>query len=150
MNVKIKYFSTDYPRLEKINQGDWIDLRINSIEDDCEFITLHYKKGDILTFGLGVAMELPEGYEALVVPRSSAFKHYGFIQTNSIGVIDNSYNGDSDEWKIQVIATRDGVIQLFDRICQFRIIKNQPTFEFEEVEFLNEESRGGFGTTGRA
>lgn len=163
MKIKIKYFNKDYPRLKKIEQGDWIDLRVDTIKEHkiltrnkCEdwldaptkFTVLNYKKGDIIKFGLGVAMELPPGYEAIVAPRSSTFKHWGLILTNSLGVIDNSYCGDNDEWQAEFIAVRDGSINRFDRVCQFRIQKKQPDFEFTEVERLENEDRGGFGTTG--
>ena len=169
MKIKIKYFSKDYPRLEKISKGDWIDLRVDRLEyikrtkhkvnttitniireiDLKKDTKLEYKKGDIIKFGLGVAMELPEGYEAEIRPRSSTFKKYGLIQTNSVGTIDNSYKGDNDEWMVEFVAMRDGAINRFDRVCQFRIWKNQPSFEFEEVDRLENEDRGGFGSTGR-
>ena len=152
MKIKIKYFSKDYPRLEKISKGDWVDLRVDSlIQYKSKMIadTFDYRKGDVIKFGLGVAMELPKGYEAEIRPRSSTFKHWGLIQTNSIGTIDNSYNGDKDEWQIEFIAMRDGVINRFDRVCQFRVWENQPSFEFEEVDRLGNEDRGGFGSTGR-
>ena len=93
-------------------------------------------------------MELPPGYEAHVVPRSSTFKTYGILQTNSCGVIDGSYCGDQDMWKMPVYATRDTTIQKGDRICQFRIMENQPEIVFQETEFLENKDRGGFGTTG--
>ena len=166
--MRIKYFSKDYPRLERLSNGDWIDLRVDNIKEwesgrfiltgkDKEKLAslpmlesvVKYEKGDIIKFGLGVAMELPEGYEAVVAPRSSTFKHWKLIQTNSFGVIDNSYCGDSDEWLAEFIAMEDGVIKRFDRICQFRIQENQPVFEFEEVETLGNEDRGGYGTSGK-
>ena len=168
MKIKIKYFSKDYPRLEKISKGDWIDLRVDSIKEwesnrciltgkDKEKLAslpmlesvVKYEKGDIIKFGLGVAMELPEGYEAEIRPRSSTFKHWGLIQTNSVGTIDNSYKGDNDEWQIEFIAMRDGSINRFDRVCQFRIWEKQPEFEFEEVDKLGNEDRGGYGSTGK-
>lgn len=156
MKIKIKYFSKDYPRLKKIAKGDWIDLRVDTIkewngkaveEDNWE--TISYSKGDVIKFGLGVAMELPKGYEAEIRPRSSTFRKYGLIQTNSVGTIDNSYCGDNDEWMIEFIAMRDGAIKRFDRVCQFRIWENQPQFEFEEVDRLGNKDRGGYGSTGR-
>lgn len=169
MKIKIKYFSKDYPKLERIAKGDFIDLRVDSLkkwermlEVDSKELKyelneeifnstgrISYKKGDVLKFGLGVAMELPEGYEAEIRPRSSTFKKYGLIQTNSVGTIDNSYKGDNDEWMVEFIAMRDGAINRFDRICQFRIWENQPQLEFEEVEHLGNEDRGGYGSTGR-
>ena len=96
----------------------------------------------------GLYISLPEGYEAQVAPRSSTFKNFGIIQTNGIGVIDNSYCGDQDEWRMPAYALRDTVIRKNDRICQFRIVEKQPAFTFQEVERLKAESRGGFGSTG--
>lgn len=139
--IKIKYFDQDMEKLDYIGQkSDWIDLRASE--------TLELKAGEYRLIPLGVAMELPEGYEAHVVPRSSTFKNYGILQTNSCGVIDGSYCGDEDMWRMPVYATRDTVIRKNDRICQFRIMKNQPAIVFEETESLTHASRGGFGTTG--
>ena len=153
MKVKIKYFNEDYPRLEQISIGDWIDLRVDRIDrcngKDLNVSNIEYKAGDIIRIGLGVAMELPAGYEALISPRSSTFKHWGVIQTNSTGVIDNSYNGNNDEWLIEFIALKDGKINRFDRVSQFRILENQPAFKFEEVEELKNDNRGGYGTSGK-
>lgn len=157
MKIKIKYFNEDYPKLEKIKQGDWIDLRVDSIkclnnkefEEKSTFSIIEYKKGDVIKFRLGIAMELPKGYEAIIVPRSSTFRNWGLIQTNSMGVIDNLYRGNNDQWQIELIAMRDGLVERFDRICQFRIQENQPDFEFEEVEYLKDSDRDGFGSTGK-
>ena len=138
--IKIKYFGQDLEKLEYIGgKSDWIDLRASE--------TVELKAGDFKLIPLGVAMELPPGYEAHVVPRSSTFKTYGILQTNSCGVIDGSYCGDQDMWKMPVYATRDTVIQKGDRICQFRIMENQPEIVFQETEFLENKDRGGFGTT---
>lgn len=139
-NIEVKYFCKDIDRIEKISNGDWIDLR--SAKD------VELKKGDFKLIPLGVGMILPEGYEAHVAPRSSTFKHYGIIQTNSLGIIDNSYSGDNDQWMMPVYATRDTVIHKNERICQFRIMQIQPVISFEEVEHLNDVDRGGFGSTG--
>lgn len=139
-NIEIKYFCKDIDRIEKISNGDWIDLR--SAKD------VELKKGDFKLIPLGIGMILPEGYEAHVAPRSSTFKHYGIIQTNSLGIIDNSYSGDNDQWMMPVYATRDTVIHKNERICQFRIMQIQPVISFEEVEHLNDVDRGGFGSTG--
>lgn len=140
--IRIKYFSDEIERLRYIDgKSDWIDLRASE--------RIELKKGDYKLIPLGVAMQLPEGYEAHVVPRSSTFKTYGVIQTNSCGVIDGSYCGDEDIWKMPVYATRDTVIEKNDRICQFRIMKNQPKILFEETEKLNNQNRGGFGSTGK-
>ena len=142
MNMYIKYFTDDIEKIEKISKGDWIDLRA---AEDIEF-----KAGEFKLIPLGVGMILPEGYEAHVAPRSSTYKNFGIIQTNSIGIIDNSYCGEKDEWKLAAYALRDTVIHKNDRICHFRIMEKQPEFEFVEVEHLKEESRGGFGSTGKA
>ena len=107
------------------------------------------KAGEFCLIPLGVAMELPEGYEAHVVPRSSTFKNYGIIQTNSCGIIDGTYCGDDDMWRMPVYAVRDTVIHVNDRICQFRIFENQPKITFDEVESLGNKNRGGFGSTGK-
>lgn len=152
--IKIKYFSKDYPRLKKISQGDWIDLRVDRIlgynedkDNDTHWKYCPYKEGDILFFGLGVAMQLPEGYEAHLLPRSSTFKKTGFLLTNGKGIIDNSYSGDEDEWKVMVYCTRDGEIKRFDRLFQFRIVKSQPSISFTEVKKLGSNNRGGYGST---
>lgn len=139
--IKIKYFSDNIKRLEYIDgKSDWIDLRASE--------TVELKAGEFKLIPLGVAMELPKGYEAHLVPRSSTFKNYGILQTNSCGVIDGTYCGDEDMWRMPVYATRDTVIRENDRICQFRIMENQPHILFEEVESLQNENRGGFGSTG--
>lgn len=140
--IRIKYFSEEVKRLAYIDgKSDWVDLRA------CERVEL--KAGEFKLIPLGVAMQLPNGYEGHLVPRSSTFKNYGIIQTNSMGIIDGSYCGDEDMWRMPVYATKDTVIEKHDRICQFRIVKNQPEILFEECETLDNESRGGFGSTGR-
>ena len=106
------------------------------------------KKGDFKLVPLGVAMKLPEGYEAILAPRSSTFRRYGLIQTNGIGVVDSSYSGNDDQWMMPVLATRDVSIQKGTRLCQFRIQKNQPPVSFNAVESLDSPNRGGFGSTG--
>ena len=98
---------------------------------------------------LGVAIALPEGYEAHIVPRSSTFKNYGILQTNSMGVVDYTYRGDGDQWRMPAYATRDVTIEKNARICQFRIMKNQPRLTFTKVEHLDGPDRGGFGSTGK-
>lgn len=139
--IKIKYLSNEIEKLEKISVGDWIDLRCAK--------EISLKAGEFALIPLGVAMQLPNGYEALVVPRSSTFKHFGIIQTNSMGVIDESYCGDNDQWHFPAYALRDTVIHVNDRICQFRIIKHQPEIEFQKVEDLGNLDRGGIGSTGK-
>ena len=141
--IKIRYFSDEIERLRYIDgKSDWIDLR-------CAERT-ELKAGDFALIPLGVAMELPEGYEAHVVPRSSTFKTWGILQANSMGIVDRSYCGDNDQWRLPVYATRDTVIEVNDRICQFRIMENQPKLEFLECEHLSGPDRGGFGSTGKA
>ncbi len=140
--IKIKYFTEEIAKLEYIDgKSDWIDLRAS------EDVTL--KAGEFRLIPLGVAMELPKGYEAHLVPRSSTFKNYGILQTNSCGVIDCTYCGDEDMWRMPVYATRDVTIQKNDRICQFRIMENQPKITFSQVDTLGNENRGGFGSTGK-
>ena len=140
-NILIKYFEDDIDHLEYVEgKSDWIDLRA------AEDVELH--KGDFKLIRLGVGMKLPEGYEAHIAPRSSTFKNWGIVQTNSVGVVDNSYCGDNDEWKMPVYATRDSIVKKGDRICQFRIVNNQPKIKFTQVNNLEETSRGGFGSTG--
>ena len=141
--IKIRYFSDEIERLRYIDgKSDWIDLR-------CAERT-ELKAGEFRLIPLGVAMELPEGYEAHVVPRSSTFKTWGLLQANSMGIVDRSYCGDNDQWRLPVYATRDTVIEVNDRICQFRIMENQPKLEFLECEHLSGPERGGFGSTGKA
>lgn len=140
--IRIKYASEDIVRLGYIDgKSDWIDLRA------AERVEL--KSGEFKRIPLGVAMRLPDGFEAHIAPRSSTFLNYGILQTNSVGVIDSTYCGDDDMWQMPVYATRDAVVEKNDRICQFRIVENQPKVAFEECESLGGESRGGFGSTGR-
>ena len=140
--IKIKYFTDKIDKLEYIDgKSDWIDLRAS------EDVIL--KAGDFALIPLGVAMELPQGYEAHIVPRSSTYKNFGVIQANHCGIVDGSYCGDNDMWRMPVIAMRDTTIHVNDRICQFRIMKNQPRICFEQVDHLEGADRGGFGSTGK-
>ena len=156
MKIRIKYFE-GAKKLEKIAQGDWIDVYAN--ED------IFIPKGEMRLIPLGIAMELPKRYEAHLAPRSSTFKRWGIIQTNHIGIIDNSYSGDNDEWKYPAfcLESRDILeteengftkvvsgtwIRKGDKIAQFRIMRTQPKIKFEEVEVLGNENRGSFGSTG--
>lgn len=139
LEIKVKYFS-DIDPIEQIEQGDWIDLR--SAED------VRMEAGDFRLIPLGVGMQLPAGYEAHVVPRSSTYKKWKIIQANHMGVIDESYCGDNDQWMFPAIAFEDTEIKKGDRICQFRLMKHQPKVHFTTVENLSEVSRGGFGSTG--
>ena len=142
--IKIKYFDKDIDKLEYIgsNKSNWIDLRAAE--------TVHLKKGEFCLIPLGVGMKLPDGYEANIVSRSSTYKNFKILQTNSFAVIDNSYSGDNDQWFYPVIAMEDTTINKNDRICQFRINKIQPMIKFEEVEHLDDTDRGGIGSTGKA
>ena len=140
-HIKIKYFTDKIEKLAYIDgKSDWIDLR--AAED------VALKKGEFCLIPLGVAMELPKGYEAHVVPRSSTFKNFGIIQTNHCGIVDESYCGSNDWFYMPAYALRDTVIEVNDRICQFRIEKHQPVIEFDEVEKLSGKNRGGIGSTG--
>lgn len=142
-NIQIKYFTDEIEKLTYIaGKSDWIDLRAAK--------EMELKAGQYAMIPLGVAMKLPEGYEAHIVPRSSTYKNFGLIQTNHMGVVDESYCGDNDQWHMPVYAMRDTVIHVNDRICQFRIMEHQPTIQFEEVEVLDAPDRGGFGSTGKA
>ena len=138
--IKIKYFN-DVQEIEALEVGDWNDLRSAESVD--------IKAGEYKLIRLGVAMELPEGYEALVAPRSSTFKNYGILLANSLGIIDESYKGDNDEWKFLAYATRDTHVEKNDRICQFRIIEHQPKIKLTKVESLGNADRGGIGSTGK-
>lgn len=139
ITVKIKYMR-GIDKIERFNVGDWIDLR--AAED------IYLERWQHKMIPLGVAMELPEGYEALIAPRSSTFKRYGILLSNSIGIIDEAYKGDNDEWHFPAYAVRDTFIKKNDRICQFRIIQHQPMINLVEVESLGNADRGGLGSTG--
>lgn len=141
VEIKIKYFDKDIPHIKKIKEGDWIDL--------CAAKSYHIGNGGYVDIPLGVGMILPDGYEAWVVSRSSTPKQFGIVSTLGIGVIDNSYSGDADEWHFPALAIRESIIEKGDRIAQFRIMRNQPKSIFKTVFRLKEKSRGGLGSTGR-
>lgn len=171
IKIKVKVHNEDcFPQV--IGKGDWIDLKSTmfcNLKSPKITLTGEAKEGkagevsfDTRLISLGVSIKLPKGFEAVVVPRSSTFKTYGILQTNSFGVIDNSYCGDTDEWKFPVIATKRTTINVGDRICQFRIQLSQKAslwnkllwllssgIELERVEKLDSLSRGGFGSTGK-
>lgn len=140
MKIKIKYHNKEIEKIQKIEIGDWIDLRV---AEDVEM-----EQGEYKLLSLGISMQLPEGYEAHIAPRSSTFKNFGIICANSFGIIDESYCGDNDIWKFPAIALRKTTISKGDRICQFRIVKKMPEVEFVEVEMLGNADRGGIGSTG--
>lgn len=137
--IKIKYF-TDIEPIAVNPKGDWIDLR--------SAIDVELKKGDFKLIPLGIGVKLPEGYEMNIVPRSSTYKNFKIIQTNHFAVVDESYCGDNDQIFYPVLAMEDTHISKNDRICQFRINKKQPQIIFEIVEKLEDEDRGGHGSTG--
>lgn len=139
--IKVKYFLDVIPELTYVDgKSDWIDL--------CSAINVDMRAGEHKLIPLGIGMKLPEGYEAHIVPRSSTFKNFGIIQANHMGVIDGSYCGDNDQWMMSAYAVRDTHISVGDRICQFRIMENQPKLTFERVDHLEDKDRGGFGSTG--
>lgn len=139
--IQIKYFDDGVERVHKFKVGDWIDLRCSQ--------SVILKQGEYRLLKLGVGMILPKGYEAHVLARSSTPDKFGIVCANGMGVIDNSYSGDADEWKFPAVALRNTIIEKGDRIAQFRIVKNQPKIRFMTVDMLNEMSRGGIGSTGK-
>ncbi|MBP3729550.1 MAG: dUTP diphosphatase [Lachnospiraceae bacterium] len=141
LQLKIRYLVPDLEPLCYVEgKSDWIDLR--AARD------ISFEPGEFKLIPLGIAVKLPEGYEAHVAPRSSTFKNFGLLQVNSVGVVDSSYCGDGDEWFVPMLATRAVTVHKGDRICQFRIVENQPALSFVEVEHLEGKDRGGFGSTG--
>ena len=160
IHVKYKTLNSEVPPPQKIAKGDWIDLYVATIEIiDEPFISkikrklgilkdYQYDKGTTLLFNLGIAMELPVGYESYITPRSSTFKKYGLILTNSIGILDNLYNGSSDYYLAMCHSLKSGEVKPGDRLFQFRVQRNQPHIKFQEVKSLGNEDRGGYGTTG--
>ena len=140
MEIKVKYFTDSIEPLAQVPGSDWVDLR--AAED------VVMKAGEFRLIPLGIAAALPEGYEAHGVPRSSTFKNYGLLQANSMGVVDGSYCGDGDQRRWPAYATRDVEIPRNTRICQFRIVENQPPLTFTTVDRLEGPDRGGFGSTG--
>ena len=140
--IRIKYFTDKIEKLCYVDgKSDWIDLRAAK--------EVELKQGEFRLIPLGVAVQLPAGYEAHIVPRSSTYKNFGVIQANHMGVVDETYCGDNDQWFFPAIALRDTVIHVNDRICQFRIMQHQPQIAFCEVESLGNADRGGFGSTGK-
>ena len=139
--IKLKTREGSGINIKELSVGDWIDLESNT--------KVGYKAGDTVVIDFGVAMELPEGYEAHLLPRSSTFQNTGLILTNSMGIIDNSYCGDNDYWGAKFYATKSGKIDKGQRLCQFRIMENQPNINFKVVEHLGNKDRGGYGSTGK-
>lgn len=166
MDLKIKYFDKNMDKLRQDEKGDWIDLRVANgavVVNQEQFIKngfavsaknnwvdgkLWFNEGNVIICRLGVAIELPVDKKANIYPRSSTFATYGLLLTNAVGCIDNKYKGDNDEWLAVFYATRDGFIEKYDRLCQFDVV-DRMSVQFEEVDQLGLESRGGYGTTGR-
>jgi len=140
LEIKIKYFDETLPKIEKFVIGDWVDLRAS---EDISFKQFEFKQ-----VFFGISMELPKGYEAHIAPRGSTFKNFGIIQTNSVGIVDESFCGNNDQWFAPILAMRDTEIKKGDRIAQFRIMRKMPKTRFIEVTELGNENRGGFGSTG--
>lgn len=138
VEIRVKYLRNITP-LTRIEQGSWIDLRCGK--------DIILQEGQYAQIPLGIAMELPEGFEAIIAPRSSTFRKYGVLLANSIGVVDNAYNGDGDEWHFLAYATRKVFIPRDERICQFRILRSQSEIEFLPVKHLGNPDRGGLGST---
>lgn len=172
LKVKVKYHDENMPRLEKIVKGNWIDLRAieggtitrDGIKSKAQWETvpktdidgrvigtkkvLKYKKGDFIMICLGVTIAQPDGYELYLLPRSSTYKNYGLVQANSMGMGDDTFRGNNDVYHMPCIAMRDGEIELYDRVAQFRLQEVMPDLEIEEVEDTGYDNRGGFGSTG--
>ena len=125
---------------KQAHDGEWYDL--------CADKEIRLKEGDWGTINLGVCIEVPVGYEAHLQPRSSTFKKYGIMQTNGVGVIDNSYKGDNDWWLMPIYATRDAVIPEGARIAQFKVVPQQERFNIVAVTEMGNDDRGGLGSTG--
>lgn len=178
LTVNVKYFNSDLPKLEKLEKNDWIDVRVNKItmmayvqylyselsENDKRFgfkevgevelyekfkkIPFEYEAFQFMYLHLGFALQLPEGYEGYLKLRSGTFKNFGFIQVNGVGTVDESYCGNNDEWIVPVLSIFPGQIYWGNRVGQFRIQTHSPKIEFNEVNNLHTESRGGLGSTG--
>ena len=132
-SIRIKYFTDKIDKLTYVDgKSDWIDLRASE--------EVELKGGEFKLIPLGVAMELPKGYEAHLVPRSSTFKNYGILQTNSCGIIDRSYCGDEDMWRMPVYATRDTAVSythLFNPERAEKLFDQSEKFAKERYKYLN-------------
>ena len=138
--INIRYVDDEVPRLKHIEKGDWIDVYA--------WEEVELKQGELKPIKLGFALQLPDGWEAHLAPRSSTCMKFGILCANSFGVIDNSYAGDNDIWGFLAYAIRDTTIHKGDRIAQFRVVEKQPKIIFREVDHLEKPDRGGFGSTG--
>lgn len=142
--IRIKYLSNVYKKapIRLVPNGDWIDLRAAQ--------TIELSGGEYAEIPLGICVQLPHGFEAIIAPRSSLYKNYSLIVPNSIGIIDESYCGNNDEWHLPVVCLgAHTVINKGDRICQFRILRHQPATKIVTVDKLESCDRGGLGSTGR-
>lgn len=166
-NVRVEYYNQSMPRFKKIEKGDWVDVRVNkvcacdNVQGDINYAMknrivqiwdgngkISYKAGDVVIMRLGFAMQLPKGCEAELRPRSGTFKNYGLLLTNSVGTIDESYCGSKDEWCMMFYATRDGQVEAFDRVGQFRITEKMKKVNFHEADLSKNADRGGYSSTG--
>ena len=168
MKIKVRLINPSC-EFKFIDKGEWIDLRAaETIELKAPFAnTLNGKRTsrnvvfNYYAIPLGFAMQLPKEFEAIAVPRSSSFSRWGIICVNSFAVIDSSFKGHNDEWKLLALSTQNATIREGDRVCQFRIQPSQKAsfwtklkwlftnkIEFEFVDSLDNEDRGGVGTTG--
>lgn len=175
MKIKVLRLNKSIQLPKVISKGDWIDLRLSHAaalkapyaetlkrkKNDNDVNRIRTVVFDYQLLSLSVAIQLPKGFEAVVVPRSSLFNKYGVIQTNSFGVIDNTYCGNNDEWKFPALSTRNITIPADERICQFRIQLSQKatiwqkikwlfsnSIKIVEVDNLSNNNRDGFGSTG--
>lgn len=164
LKVKVKYFDDSMTKLEINPNGDLIDVRVRSVEyyfDSQSQTTIEYslkengkfeyKAGDVLKLRLGIAIQLPNGYKTNLYPRSSTFKNYGWLLTNSVGQIDNAYCGNDDEILAMVYCLRDGSVEFNDRVFQLEFVPSMykdKAIILENVECLYEANRGGYGTSG--
>lgn len=164
LKIKVKRINKNLELPKLTENGDWIDLRASKsyvITGPIKYNNNCNIGFDSKLINLGVAMKLPKGFEAYVLPRSSTYKNFNIMLTNSQGIIDNSYSGNNDEWKFNAIAFKDTTIMEGDRICQFRIQLSQRATVWQklkwmfssgikivEVDNLSDNNRGGIGSTG--
>lgn len=152
MDLKVRYIDKNLTKMKKIDGGDLIDIRVSKVKKNGleKSFPCKYNQGDVLFFKLGFAMQMPPNKKANVYPRSGMFKNYGFILTNSVGQIDNSFNSDENEWGAMVYCTRDGEINYDERILQFEVVdRTMESVIFIEVDTLGvKKTRGEYGSTG--
>lgn len=146
--IEIFYHDPNMPKLDFIGGSDksnWIDLY--TAED------VHLKKGEFTLISMGISAKIPDGTEVRIAPRSSSYKNFKVLFTNSVGIIDTTYCGQDDIWKSPILAMEDTFIPKYSRICQFRLnttmTEEFPSLQIVEVDKLDGENRGGFGSTGK-